>query len=613
MAATGQAPTLRISLISMPWSICNRPSLQLAALKAYLERERPVHVEVCHPYLKFAKALDFDTYRCISENGWAGEALFAALLFPDRTEQAAKVFRESLKGKVSKRKTPAFAETVSLVETTCLDWFAEKSFENSRLIGFSVCFNQLFSSLYAASLLKEHRPELPIIFGGSSCAGELGISLIKHFPQIDYVVDGEGEGPLLGLCSFLAGDSASLPERLHSRIQTSTRPCPEIADLDQLPLPDYSPYFAEMQRIFPDQPFIPVLPLEFSRGCWWNKCTFCNLNIQWQGYRSKRAEQVRAEVEKLTESHQCLDFTFTDNALPTREADRFFQQQAQTSIDCRFFAEIRGIADPDKLAAYSRGGLKTVQVGIEALSTSLLDKMAKGLTAIENIAVMKHCAAAGIRLEGNLILEFPGSSADEVVETLAALDYVLPYTPLSPAVFFLGHGSPVHREPERFGISAFIPHSRNRLLLPPELLSRLEMLRVDYRGDRQRQRRLWNQVARKLDRWRQFHETRQKNGPPPLSYRDGGDFLIIRQERLDGPPLQHRLRGLSRKIYLFCGRIRNRTELHEYCTSLSPEKLSAFIAELSDKHLLFKEKGRVLALALPNHSSKQNNDGSLDR
>ena len=93
-----ESPTpFRATLISTPWALFNRPSLQLAALKAYLERETDAEIETCHLYLDLAAAIGCDTYRRISEAGWAGEALFAPLVFPERHQQAAKVFRRSLR------------------------------------------------------------------------------------------------------------------------------------------------------------------------------------------------------------------------------------------------------------------------------------------------------------------------------------------------------------------------------------------------------------------------------------------------------------------------------------------------------------------------------------
>ncbi len=598
-AESSRSTPFPIALISMPWSLFNRPSLQLAALKAYVEREMSsMKITLCHPYLDVARAIGIDNYRRISENAWAGEALFAALLFPDRREQTARVFRQSLRSRGDRRPILDFDQLVALLDTTCRDWLDRASFQDCRLIGFSVCFNQLLSSLYIAALLKERDCSQQIVFGGSSCTGVIGTSLLQRFPQMDFVVDGEGEGPLLGLCSFLAGITPSLPDRVNSRNNLPAVSCPEIADLGTLPTPDYHPYFSEIRRLFPEQPFIPVLPLEFSRGCWWNKCSFCNLNSQWQGYRCKKAGQMTAEVERLSKTHQCLDFTFSDNALPVREADQFFQNQAESAVDCRFFAEIRGTADPGRLQIYSRGGLRCMQVGIEALSTSLLVKMAKGTTAMENIAVMKYSAACAIRLEGNLILEFPGSTEAEVQETLAALESVLPFAPLSPAVFFLGHGSPVHERPAKFGIRNIVPHNKNRLLFPPGLLRELAMPSMDYRGDRSHQHLLWRPVAKKIRHWRQFHAERQQNTGPPLSYRDGDSFLIIRQERPNGPTQQHRFRGLSRQIYLFCGQIRTTSEIREQFGALTPSSLEGFLSELADMHLLFRENERVLALAI---------------
>ena len=151
-----ESPTpFRATLISTPWALFNRPSLQLAALKAYLEREMDAEIETCHPYLDLAAAIGSDTYRRISEAGWAGEALFAPLVFPERRQQAAKVFRQSLRKTAGSRRIPDFDGLVRRIDETCRDWLAGHDFAETRLIGFSVCFNQLLPSLYLAGLIDE--------------------------------------------------------------------------------------------------------------------------------------------------------------------------------------------------------------------------------------------------------------------------------------------------------------------------------------------------------------------------------------------------------------------------------------------------------------------------
>ena len=91
-----------------------------------------------------------------------------------------------------------------------------------------------------------------------------------------------------------------------------------------------------------------------------------------------------------------------------------------------------------------------------------------------------------LRLAGNLILEFPGSTATEVEETLAALAAALPFPPLEPATFFLGQGCPVDKAPQAFGLTAVTCHANYRALYPATLLNRVPMLVRSGRGDRER-------------------------------------------------------------------------------------------------------------------------------
>ncbi|MEK6201218.1 MAG: hypothetical protein N2A40_02185, partial [Desulfobulbaceae bacterium] len=81
--------------------------------------------------------------------------------------------------------------------------------------------------------------------------------------------------------------------------------------------------------------------------------------------------------------------------------------------------------------------------------------------------------------------------------------------------------------------------------------------------------------------------------------RDGGSFLIIRQEQINGPCLHHRLRGTSRAIYLYCQTIREQKELARQFPTIQPKALNDFLLELSTKRILFQEGSRILALAIP--------------
>lgn len=587
---------MHIALISMPWSIFNRPSIQLGALKSFLERESDCRVDALHPYLHTANTIGTATYSKLALSGWAGEALFSPLLFPKKHADARTLFQESMAGKISP--VPDFDQLVAVMEQHLEQWLTAHDIERYDLVGFTVCFNQLLPSMYLAQKIKERLPKMPVVFGGSSCSGPLAKSLVDHVHDVDYVIDGEGESSLLQLCRFLQGKVQTLPQTVLSKEPkpyTDITPTPQ--QLDDLPYPDFSSYFKEMQQLFPSQPFIPVLPLEFSRGCWWNKCTFCNLNLQWHDYRFKNSTRMTEETLHLAKTHESLHFTFTDNALPPKEADRFFTALAECDMDLDFFAEIRALTKPRQLEIARRGGLRTVQVGIEALSSSLLKKMEKGTTAIDNIAAMKLCCQYGIRLEGNLITDFPATTKAEIAETLHHLNFVLPYPPLESATFFLGLGSPIYHRTKEFSIQTILPHAKNKKLFPEPYLKEMDMLLNSYRGDRKQQRTLWAPVKQKIKEWQRFHSKRSQSHHP-LHYRDGSTFLIIRQETATGKPLLHRLRGLSRKIYLFCATPTRKDDLLTTFPKITEPALEKFIDDLCVKHLMFQEDDRVLSLAI---------------
>ena len=143
--------TVRIVLVSMPWAIFNRPSIQLGTLKELSSQSlaATVTVETCHPYLEAAKCIGTDTYRALSENGWAGEALYAACFFLNRQIGPARFSSRSL-GKKRVRDLPAFEPLPSRLDSQLDDWLAARTFADCSLVGFSVCFGQLPASLLAA-------------------------------------------------------------------------------------------------------------------------------------------------------------------------------------------------------------------------------------------------------------------------------------------------------------------------------------------------------------------------------------------------------------------------------------------------------------------------------
>jgi hypothetical protein len=381
--------------------------------------------------------------------------------------------------------------------------------------------------------------------------------------------------------------------------------------LDDLPAPDYTDYFEILRNLPEGKRFFPRLPMEMARGCWWRKrglqhriegCAFCNLNLQWKGYRSKSDRKIVQELAFLTDRYKLLSVSFMDNLLPPRNLRGLFERIAHLGKDFRFFAEIRATASMEELIAMGMAGVTEVQVGIEALSTRLLQKLNKGTTAIQNLEIMKNCESRNIPdLAANLITQFPGSDETDVEETLNTLQFALPFKPLKATPFWLGYGSPAWHHPGAFGIRKAFNHPFYSCLFPTEVLSQLHLMLQGWEGTIKKQQRLWAKVVRALKSWRTAYDDlhRPSNRDPILSYQDGGAFMIIRERRRTSGDMTHRLQGASREIYLFCQRSRSLSEIVERFSEFGHERILPFLNMMVDKRLMFREGERLLSLAVP--------------
>jgi len=608
----------RIALISAPWPLFNRPSIQIGSLKAFVKETLPlVHVDAYHLYLRVAAEIGYDLYREISKRTWLSEPLYAALLYPERLDVIHHFWRRQSTGLPFSREADfrRICHGLKRVSDRILD---EITWETYELVGLSLCFGQLTSSLYVIHHIKQRAPLLKVVVGGSICSGELGHSLINGFPEIDFVISGEGEIPLVSLIQRLSspggrgkqGPIPGLSDRT-KRSKVGDKEFNQVSQLDQLPVPDYGDYFAGLKSLNPQKFFLPNLPMEISRGCWWqrrmgkqphNGCAFCNLNLQWQGYRAKSQERVIRELDGLSQKYKVLSISFMDNLLPANDLKGLFKKVALLGKEFRLFAEIRATTSRDELAAMGSAGMREVQVGIEALSSHLLKKLNKGTTTIENLEIMKNCEANALpNLTGNLILNFPGSDQTDVDETLANLEFVTPFRPLKGTAFWLGYGCPVHRDPASHGLKRVNNHPYYSHLFPSHILQGLVLIIQGFHGGVRDQQRLWGPVRQRLKEWkRAYSELHQEPGSEPiLSYQDGGDFMIIRQRRHGADDMTHRLEGTSRKIYLFCQETRSLPQILARFPGFGEETMRPFLEMMVDKRLIFKEMDRYLSLAVP--------------
>lgn len=603
---------MRLGLVSMPWAIHTRPSAALGALAAYAKRALPdCEVHCAHAYVRAAVAVGFELYEAIAIHGEVlGEMLYMAELYPER-EDAIRAQFATWSLHCFKTNRPAD------VAPQCDHWgdvfnHVRRMVSNNightatgllgfDLVGLTTNYEQLFGSLALAQRLKEVSPSARVVLGGPLVSGPIGPSILAEYEFVDYVIQGEGERPLVALVEALCGDRPvpPIPGLLRRDETPPAKPMHwEVEALDSLPIPDFDEYVQLADEFSIDW----MLSLESSRGCWWDRsrrtgnprhsCLFCGANVQWEGYREKSPDRVAQEVARLAELHSNTRIDFMDNVLRHSDVDGLAQAIRRLGKDLDLFWEIRANIHPSELLALWEAGLARTQIGIESLSGTLLRRLGKGTSVIQNLQVMKTCFELGVRSISNLMIGVPGATAAQIDEQVHVInEYAVCYEPCNLSYFQLQAGAPAERLLHELGMSNVRVNDFARAGLPQTVAERLVLLQLGF--DRVNSTD-WGAVERACDDWRRRH---REASEPLLRYYDGGTFVSIVDRRRDYLLLT--LEELTREVYLYCLEIRSLASItSRFQAYASAEDLKGALDQMVQQRIMFQEGPRYLGLAI---------------
>jgi ribosomal peptide maturation radical SAM protein 1 len=244
--------------------------------------------------------------------------------------------------------------------------------------------------------------------------------------------------------------------------------------LDALPTPDYSEYYEQLAAMLPDCDLVKgeliLLPYESSRGCWWgakHHCTFCGLNAQTMKHREKSPDRVIHELQYLLQAHPTRKVCVVDNIMPRSYFRTLLPRLAAEVPGIRAFYEQKSNLSLDNVEALKAAGVCDIQPGIEALSTSLLKRMDKGVSGRQNIALMRYARAVGLTLTWNLLYAFPGDHVEDYEQTLALVPLLRHLEPPGGMSHLsIDRFSPYFDAPEKYGIANLRPMPGYEAVLP---------------------------------------------------------------------------------------------------------------------------------------------------
>ncbi len=475
----------QFALVNMPFASAQTPSIQMGLLKAILERDG-IESRDCYFNVELANAVGYELYNslCHIRGPLLGEWLFTKAAFPavpalDEFTTAFEEFTRDFCLFVGC--TP---EDLRYLREDLIPRFVDHcaaQLQDYRAVGFSSTFQQNVASLAVARRLKALNPTITTIFGGANYEAPMGPAFMAAFEWIDIIVSGEADDTISPLIEAVLEGQAPPPlEGVLTRANLSSTFSERHSlsmNMDALPVPDYTRYFELIARVpgaVANTTYPISVPFETSRGCWWGQkshCTFCGLNAGGMRYRAKSPKRVGSEIKTLIARHGVHALSAVDNIMPIEHANEMLDEIAASCDELDLFYEVKSNVRPENVRQMAAANIKTVQPGVESLSTTVLRIMRKGVSALQNINALRWFSMYGIFPSWNFLYGFPGEvTATYDEQTARAYKLVHLPPPYGTSRIRLDRYSPNFEVAElRAKFDNLRPEASYRFIYPPEV------------------------------------------------------------------------------------------------------------------------------------------------
>jgi ribosomal peptide maturation radical SAM protein 1 len=615
-----------VVLVNMPFGNLVTPSIGLGLLKGALAKSG-VPARVYNFQFRFAELIGQENYVTIygttHTEELVGEFIFSHALFGptwagDIDRYVEDVLMRKAPGSVGEM-TYTDAELVEFGRIICearekVEGFLDECLHavcsvRPDVVGFTSLFHQHVASLSLAKRIKNLVPKTCIVFGGANCEGTMGAETMRQFEFVDAVVSGEADFVFPQIVNALTA-SRSIPKlngvlsRNVSELRVLQQPpshTPMVEDLDLLPFPDYDDYFSQQHASSVSFTTEPSLLFETSRGCWWGEkhhCTFCGLNGETMRFRSKSARRALDEFLYLTQRYPGCSVNVVDNILDMEYFNDFLPMLAQRQHGFKLFYEVKANLKKEQLRLLLDAGVSEIQPGIESFSDHVLHIMRKGVSALQNIQLIKMCRELGIKVFYNLIWGFPGESPDDyadMVRLIPLISHLQP--PVGEGAIRIDRFSPSFEQANELGFGELIPHPAYSYVYPFNLEA-LSMLAYFFvREDGNSSGPHYTQaLATEVQNWRTCHPKSD------LFWMQTEDYLLIWDFRPMASEVLTVLKGLEKDCYLECDQIRTPRQIvqaQQARGNTQPEEhtISEILDSFTERGLMIRQGHSYLALA----------------
>ncbi|GJQ61560.1 MAG: radical SAM protein [Melioribacteraceae bacterium] len=350
-----------------------------------------------------------------------------------------------------------------------------------QLVGYSIPFpGNLLGAMISSENIKNLFPNTYVVYGGGYINTEL--RKLKDpgiFEFTDFITLDEGEMPLLNLIHSIQHDDLNLLVRTYllnertnkveyidvhpvKNLHFNETSSPDIGGLNPERYVSLTELLNPMHRMWSDGYWNK---LTLAHGCYWAKCTFCDVNLDYIGrYSPAKAVTIVDWMEDLIEKSGRNTFHFTDEAAPPALLRDLSLELLKRGLHVTWWGNIRfeKAFTPDLCKLMSAAGCIAVSGGLEVADERLLKLIDKGVTIAQVANACSNFKNAGIMVHAYLMYGFPTQTAQESIDSL---EYVRQFMEMGLIdsgfwhLFTLTDHSPVAADPEKFRISIETPRN----------------------------------------------------------------------------------------------------------------------------------------------------------
>ena len=293
----------------------------------------------------------------------------------------------------------------------------------------------LYTSLRCGQWIKKYYPAVKVAMGGGFANTELrSLSDARVFEFYDFITLDDGEAPVENLLSYLEGNkNINELKRTFTLVNNQVTYINNTACTDykqgEVGTPDYSDFLLD-QYISAIEVVNPMHSLwsdgrwnklTMAHGCYWGKCTFCDISLDYiKLYEPVAAQLLCDRMEEIIAQTGQSGFHFVDEAAPPALMRALAIEIIKRKLTVTWWANVRFEKSftRDLCLLLKTSGCIAISGGLEVASDRLLELIQKGITVAQVARVNKHFSEAGIMVHAYLMYGFPSQTAQETIDSL---------------------------------------------------------------------------------------------------------------------------------------------------------------------------------------------------